>query len=52
MCVDLWVGVPFKWRNFDTLPNTVDVRFVDVVVVVEVISAFVSTCTGFGLRNS
>lgn len=32
MCVDLCVGVPFKWRNFDTLPKTVDVRFVAVLI--------------------
>lgn len=51
ICVDLCPVVPFKCRNFDTLPNTVDVRFeiVDAVVVPLLVAPI---CTELRLLSS
>lgn len=27
ICVDLWAGVPFRWRNLDTLPEIFQLSF-------------------------
>lgn len=53
MCVDLCVGVPFKWRNLDTFPNTVDVRLVAVLISAAflLLPVWLPLLTGFGLRN-